>query len=210
MVNIDKLVQEITDRLLENLHQESMAKKVYVIGQVENESHLLQEGYKIVDQEDSADYLIVTSLSRDSLLRVASLCPTSKEESILLSALLEGKPVFVWSACLQLAHYQKKAKSLLYREMLEQKRKLDNYGVQFYEKETLMALLKKKQQLKKAELQGDQKLNKKVSKKKNLITEAKLKNLQLRAGQFFRLEEDMIITDLARDYLKRHHIIIEE
>lgn len=209
MENLDKLVQLITDRLLENLQQSPDLNRtsVYVIGKSATTELLRNHGYQVLDRHEAADFVVVDCLHLDSFLRVASLAPANEVESNLLTSLLEGKKVLVALETFDIEQYKHSAKSLLYRELMQQKSKLEKYGAQFYTEGNLLALLGHAQKM--AE-EVSVRPQKQVEAKSRLITEGKLRELGLTEGDVFKIEKDMIVTALAKDYLKRQKIRIEK
>lgn len=212
MENIDKLVQLITDRLLEKLQVEDQAS-VYFRGHDKTKTTLLAEGFALVDDVALADYVVLDNLSVDAFLRLAALCPTTADESQVLTALLTGKKVLVSSDSLDLLSYKQTASSLLYRNLLKQKEVLEKYGLQFYQEEQLPLLLgKTKAEPAKPVVAKQTLVREKATPtgKRRLITETKLREMDLADGGTFKVEKGMIITALAKDYLSRHHITIVE
>ena len=228
MENLDRLVQLITDRLLEKMSDEPLHSPqglVYVIGETTETTLLLEQGFELTKDISISDIVLVNALSVDSFLRIANLCPTTSDESNLLTALLSGQKVLVSLEALGLDRYKKTANALLYRNLLKQKETLEKYGVQFYHDDQLVSLLsnakKNGQQHKeyivtsrdtKAVSQEYPKKHEPSSSsgKRLLITESRLKERNLSEGDTFKIEKGMIITALAKDYLKRHHITIIE
>lgn len=228
MDNIDRLVQLITDRLLERMTCESEQTHkdlVYLIGESTGTSLLFEQGFELTKDILISDIVLVNALSVDSFLRIAALCPTTSDESALLTALLSGQRVLISLDALGLETYKNTAKALLYRNLLKQKETLEKYGVEFYKDDQLFSLLsgaKKNGQHYKDDIvanRGTQVVSKEYTKKHEpssslgkrlLITESKLKERNLSEGDTFKIEKGMIITALAKDYLKRHHITIIE
>ncbi|GGE33146.1 hypothetical protein [Streptococcus himalayensis] len=209
MENLDKLVQLITDRLLENLQDGPNETSVYLIGKDRTDALLVENGYRVVNNCECADAVVVDCLTLDAFLRIASLCPANEVESNLLTSLLDGKPVYVSLETFNVEQYKHSARSRLYRELVEQKVKLEKYGVQFYRENQLLSILGT--QLAEKEEAAPQKLERKAASPKgktNLITEAKLQAMDLSEGDSFVIEKGMIVTALAKDYLKRHKIRI--
>lgn len=211
MANIDKLVQLITDRLLEKMASETDKSSVYLVGKDSTRNLLLAEGFGLSDDVTKADYVVVDDLAVDGFLRLAALCPTTIEENNLLTALLTGKKVLASSTNLDLLAYKQTATSLLYRNLLKQKETLEKYGLQFYQEEQLLTLLsggKAEQavgQVSKIKAKPAQPAGKRL-----LVTESKLREMDLVDGGTFQVSKGMIITALAKDYLNRHHITIVE
>ncbi|MBS4750690.1 ethanolamine utilization protein [Granulicatella sp. zg-ZJ] len=209
MENLDKLVQLITDRLLENLQNEPEKESILLIGKDSTRLALEKAGYDLVDcNSDVVDLVVVDDLSLDAFLRVASLCPTSEKESALLKHLLNGKKAFVSKEAFNVENYKGSASSLLYRQLVQQKEKLEKYGVTFYQDENLLNCLSKTDNrqvvretvTKRSETSGNTKTK--------LITEKRFKELGLTEGDVFHIEKGMIVTALAKDYAKRHKIIL--
>lgn len=214
MENIDKLVQLITDRLLENLQDEPDRKTVYVIGKDQTVNCLETNGFCLTAHPEAADYMVVDGLAVDALLRVAALCPTSEPESLVLNSLLAGRKVLVSVACFDTEQYKNKAKSLLYREMLQQKAKLETYGVTFYQEGNLLAYLEstpKTEAPRQVMTESSRPSRERISEQpqSKLITETRLRSMGLSEGDVLKLEKGMIVTALAQDYIKRHRIIVE-
>lgn len=213
MEHIDKLVQLITDRLLEELQTVPVKETVYVLGQDSAVSLLIRSGYSIAKSPDNADYILADSgLSLDAFLRIAALSPADDCETVIVSSLLRGKNVLVSQKCFDAEKYKETAPPLLYRELLQQKTKLKNYGIQFYDEPQLLSLLNGRQRgafgwQPSAVLSARDRDCQSQSK---LITEARVRALGLSDGDTFKLEAGMIVTALAKDYLRRHNIRIEK
>lgn len=211
MENLDKLVQLITDRLLENLQDGPNETSVYLIGKDRTDALLVENGYRLVKHAECADVVVVDCLALDAFLRIASLCPANEVESNVLTSLLDGKPVYVSLETFNVEQYKHSARSRLYRELVEQKAKLEKYGVQFYRENQLLNLLGACVAEKEAFVpqQPEKKsINQPQQSKTNLVTEAKLRAMGLAEGDSFVIEKGMIVTALAKDYLKRHKIRI--
>lgn len=209
MENVDKLVQLITDRLLENMQHAPTNKSVLLIGGTKQTADLFEQaGYALVEElQLTTEYIVVESVQIDSLLRVAALCPTTEQESALVKGLLQGKAVYVLNSTVQLETYRKTATPLLFKELLNQKQKLEKYGVTFCDQVDFIA------QKCSATVEVEQivKSNQvvKADKKSKLITEAKLRDLNLSQGDVFVATKGTIVTSLAKDYLKRHKITLQ-
>lgn len=217
MEQIDQLVQIITDRVLGSLQTrpDKTSASVYVMGKNPTIQLLLSNGFCLTADHEVADCLVFEELTLDALLRVASLCPTNEAESLLLSSLLIGRKVLVSETSFNTAQYKHQIKSLLYRDMLLKKAQLEAYGVTFYQNDELLTRLKMMTKVvppdqveQEAPSLGKEKL---VSQNRSkLITETRLKSLGLSEGDVLKIEKGTIVTALARDYIKRHRIIVEK
>lgn len=208
MENIDQLVQFITDRLLVNLEEAKQGSTLYLIGDEELRQSLLVQGYQLQTDGAVADELVIDQLGLDALLRIASLSPIEDIERLVLNRLLNGQRVLISEKIINRDHYQQTARPSLYRELMRQKEKLASYGVVFYQPDQLPHLLSdevKKSQVRSTDVAAKRPSSSSLGQNR-LITEAKLKAMALAEGDVFQLEKGMIITALAKDYLKRQKV----
>ena len=183
MENLDKIVDLITDRLMDKLQVESYKSSVFVIG-----------GF-------------------DAMLRIASLCPLTEDEAVVIKSLLKGKKVLVLNELFDFHQFKQTSKALLFQDLQEQYEKLIRYGVQFYKKEELVSILEEStggENNKPVQEVSKNSSTPKTVEKVGLLTEKKLIEMNLSDNDSIRLKKGMIVTALAKDYLKRHNINIEE
>ena len=213
MENLDKIVDLITDRLMDKLQVESDKSSVFVIGAFDTPDILDREGYQVVKNSSSADIILVESIGFDAILRIASLCPLTADEAVVIKSLLKGKKVLVLNESFDFHQYKQTSKALLFQDLQEQYEKLIRYGVQFYKKEELIAILEESTSGENNKPAHDVPKNSSTPKtveKVGLLTEKKLIDMNLSDNDSIRLKKGMIVTALAKDYLKRHNINIEE
>ena len=213
MENLDKIVDLITDRLMDKLQVESDKSSVFVIGAFDTPDILDREGYQVVKNSSSADIILVESIGFDAMLRIASLCPLTADEAVVIKSLLKGKKVLVLNESFDFHQYKQTSKALLFQDLQEQYEKLIRYGVQFYKKEELIAILEESTSGENNKPAHDVPKNSSTPKtveKVGLLTEKKLIEMNLSDNDSIRLKKGMIVTALAKDYLKRHNINIEE
>ena len=216
MENLDKIVDLITDRLMDKLQVESYKSSVFVIGAFDTPDILDREGYQVVKNSSSADIILVESIGFDAMLRIASLCPLTADEAVVIKSLLKGKKVLVLNESFDFHQYKQTSKALLFQDLQEQYEKLIRYGVQFYNKEELVSILEESTESTGGEnnkpVQDVTKNSStpKTVEKVGLLTEKKLIEMNLSDNDSIRLKKGMIVTALAKDYLKRHNINIEE
>lgn len=213
MENLDKIVDLITDRLMDKLQVESYKSSVFVIGAFDTPDILEREGYQVVKNSSSADIILVESIGFDAILRIASLCPLTADEAVVIKSLLKGKKVLVLNESFDFHQYKQTSKALLFQDLQEQYEKLIRYGVQFYKKEELIAILEESTSGENNKPAHDVPKNSSTPKtveKVGLLTEKKLIEMNLSDNDSIRLKKGMIVTALAKDYLKRHNINIEE
>lgn len=213
MENLDKIVDLITDRLMDKLQVESYKSSVFVIGAFDTPDILEREGYQVVKKSSSADIILVESIGFDAMLRIASLCPLTADEAVVIKSLLKGKKVLFLNESFDFHQYKQTSKALLFQDLQEQYEKLIRYGVQFYKKEELVSILEESTGGENNKPVQDVIKNSSTPKtveKVGLLTEKKLIEMNLSDNDSIRLKKGMIVTALAKDYLKRHNINIEE
>ena len=74
MENLDKIVDLITDRLMDKIQVETHKASVFVIGAFDIPEIVSKEGYQVVKQSSSADIILVESIGFDAMMRIALLC----------------------------------------------------------------------------------------------------------------------------------------
>ena len=213
MENLDKIVDLITDRLMDKLQVESHKSSVFIIGAFDTPDILDREGYQIVKNSSSADIILVESIGFDAMLRIASLCPLTADEAVVIKSLLKGKKVLVPNESFDFHQFKQTSKALLFQELQEQYEKLIRYGVQFYKKEELVSLLEESASGENSKPISGESKNESIHKsveKVGLLTEKKLIEMNLSDNDSICIKKGMIVTALAKDYLKRHNIKIEE
>ena len=199
MENLDKIVDLITDRLMDKIQVETHKASVFVIGAFDIPEIVSKEGYQVVKQSSSADIILVESIGFDAMMRIASLCPLNADEAVVIKSLLKGKKVLVPVESFDFHQFKQTSKALLFQDLQEQYEKLLRYGVQFYKKEELLSLLEES-----TCGENNKPLNDVTKNEKKLI------EMNLSDHDRIRIKKGMIVTALAKDYLKRHNIIIEE
>lgn len=215
MENLDHLVDLITDRLMEKLKQKPQKPSVYVIGGDKIPDLLEREGFQVVKDSCTAEIVVVESLGFDAFLRLSSLCPLAVEEAVILKSLLKGKKVLVSDSAFAIQQYKQSSKVHLYQKLQGQREKLIRYGLQFYKEGQLLALLESNQ-AEEPRLEVKRAVTEEVSPKTKtpsktvLLTEKKLREMGLPENGSFKIEKGMIVTALARDYLKCQKIEIIE
>ncbi|MCY7040874.1 ethanolamine utilization protein [Streptococcus sanguinis] len=215
MENLDRLVDLITDRLMEKLKQKPQKPSVYVIGGDKIPDLLEGAGFQVVRDSWAAEIIVVEALDFDAFLRLSSLCPIEAEEAVILKSLLKGKKVLVSDSAFAIQQYKQSSKVHLYQELQGQREKLIRYGLQFYKEGQLLALLESNhaeepRPAEKRAVTEEVSQKAKAPSKTVLLTEKKLREMGLPENGSFKIEKGMIVTALARDYLKRQKIEIIE
>lgn len=103
MGDFDKLVQMVTDRVLEVLEESEVqsikeeTKRIGVLGKKSPELNIFLEerGFKNEKVSTFNKAIVVTELSLERLVKISNMLPSSQEENFLLEALLNRRPVYI-------------------------------------------------------------------------------------------------------------------
>ena len=200
MDNVEQMVRLVTDRLLEKL-QENAQQTVAYIGNASNEvqAYVTNHGYTAIVSHElgSPELLVVTELSLFSLTRLAQLVPKEAEEEKILKRVITNQPVWIVEEGMELTRKKDTLPKPLRIQFEKAKEELRKWGVKFV---TCSA---------RAQVVQATKTGKPTPVKKELLTVAKIQKQKLAAGDTFHANPSMIITALAKDYLKDRGILIE-
>lgn len=198
MDNIEIIVQKITDIIIQRLQKEEPRGTVTFLGREYSSIRTYYEkrGYEIVSVKDkfSTDIVIVTELSILNMNRIALGLPQTEDEVIIWERLLNKKDVIFLEEGMELQASQHVAPRALLQVLVNNKNQLVSYGA---------SILPLKNFEKINEI-----INKEVkdvirkSDKKELLTVEKVRKLNLQAGDIFEADKNIIITALARDYMR--------
>jgi len=196
--NIEIIVQKITDIIIQRLQKEEPRRTVTFLGREYSSIRTYYEkrGYEIVSVKDkfSTDIVIVTELSILNMNRIALGLPQTEDEVIIWERLLNKKDVIFLEEGMELQASQHVAPRALLQVLVNNKNQLVRYGA---------SILPLKNFEKINEI-----INKEVkdvirkSDKKELLTVEKVRKLNLQAGDIFEADKNIIITALARDYMR--------
>lgn len=198
MDNIEVLVQKITDIIIQRLQKEEPRKTVAFLGKEYSSIRIYYEkrDYKIVSVQDKfdPDIVIVTELSILNMNRIALGLPQTEDEVIIWERLLNKKDVIFLEEGMELKVSQHVAPRALLQVLENYKNQLVRYGASILP------------------LKNFEKINETISKevkdvihkseKKELLTIAKVRKLNLQAGDIFETDKNIIVTALARDYMR--------
>ncbi|MBU5426253.1 hypothetical protein KQI41_07470 [Tissierella pigra] len=198
MDNVEILVQKITDIIIQRLQKEESRGTVTFLGKeyLSIRTYYERRGYEIVPVKDkfNPDIVIVTELSILSMNRIALGLPQTEDEVTIWKRLLNKKDVIFLEEGMEIQTSQHVAPRALLQVLVNYKNQLVRYGASIFP-------------LKNFE-ERDQTINKEVkdvihkSDKKELLTIAKVRKLNLQAGDIFETDKNIIITALARDYMR--------
>lgn len=195
MTQVEALIQAVTDRLLEKLTVENTGKeseKVYVFGSENLKRQIQSFGFEVVEDAQHGKALVVETLTDAAVFRLANLCPLTTLEEWILQALQLGKAVFVLGP---MPSVQNSSKALR-DDIGKLNQKISAFGLRFTNLEGLKEFLQQKEVTPR-------------NGKRTLLTEEKAQTLSLLPGDHLDAK-NWLITPLARDFLRRNRIRIDE
>lgn len=198
MDNIEIVVQKITDIIIQRLQKEEHRKTVVFIGKEYSSIRTYYEkrNYKIASLKDKSDtdIIIVTELTILNMNRIALGLPQTEDEVMIFQHFLNGKKVFFLEEGMELHASQHVAPRALLQVLENYKNQLVRYGA------SILPL----KHFEKINGAINQEVNDKANKsdRKELLTVAKVRKLNLHAGDIFETDKNIIVTAMARDYLR--------
>lgn len=164
------------------------------------------------DRKQGFDIIIVANLCLRGLSTLALGTNVSEEERFILTSLLRGKKIYVLESGLEYRKYKETAPKQLYDNYVNYEEQLKNYGVKLIASVSDLLMDFQLEQGVPFEVKNERNLTNEKSKsiEKKLITEKDL--FQLREQGIVKIftDKSSIITPLAKDFIKNHHIIVEK
>ncbi|CRH23135.1 hypothetical protein ACN6J9_10815 [Carnobacterium maltaromaticum] len=199
MSGVDELVQKVMEAVLVKLTNETQPKLKLIGTSDSNVLNLIARLPKVSITDcsiEEADILFISQLSVDQMGRIANACPQTLEESSILKHFLKGKKVLLLQEGIEFYAYRQSASYGLRQKLEEFELQWRRYGAEIVSEEEKTWQLPRSQNE-----QLDQGM---VTKK--VWTEAKIKELNLVSGTNFKLENNALLTALAKDYLREKNI----
>lgn len=198
MDNIEILVEKITDIIMQRLQKEGPRKTVAFIGKENSciRAYYEKRGYEIVPAKDkfNTDITVITELSILNMNRIALGLPQTEDEISIFHSLLNKKDIIILEEGMELQTIRYAAPRTLLQVLENSKNQLVRYGA---------SILPLKNFEKTNETAGKEVKGKTYkSDKKELLTIAKVRKLNLQAGDTFETSKNIIVTAMAKDYMR--------
>ncbi|MGL4344060.1 MAG: hypothetical protein ACRCTE_02605 [Cellulosilyticaceae bacterium] len=221
-MNTEALVEQIVNELYKKLQiqQNTLTDQRSAIilplssdmnqGKIQQYYHVLQS----YDEAHMAEVVIVTELGIDLISQVALGMGQSPEAKIILEALLRGKPVYVLEQGITYRRYKSTAHRTLYGVYSEYENKIKQYGVRLIHDVVevladMRADYKKVQQVEAIEPEVTRSHESINLQSKKVILEADLTRAYIQGITEVLVRKNAIITPLAGDYIRGHHLVIK-
>ena len=199
MKNIDQLVEKVVARVLAELSRQ-VKNKIKVIGTLDAEKKALltalPESRIWEGSLAEADLLLISELSLGRMARIANGVPNCLEEEEILLHFLTGKKALLIKEGIEFYGYRQTATYALRKKYEEFELQWHRFGTEIVSMEEGRVALPKELYRQNAVAEGE----------KKVLTERKVKELNLTSGSQLRLQTDEILTALAKDYLREKNI----
>lgn len=196
MEQLEKLIQLVTDRVMAEIEPQPDKEQFTFVGKTKDyiSRYYEERGFQQVAPMElsTPEVVIVTELELYQMTRLAGLMPINETEEALLNRLMQQKTVVVLEEGIEKAFMPKSMQAPFEKAKVE----LRKWGVQFKQESAFHH-------------PAVTQTAPTTQKKKELITAAKIQNKKLSAGDTFYATPDMIITALAKDYLREQNIQLE-
>lgn len=227
-MDYEKLVEQVLNEVYCRLNQVDKAgdkmnfsadKKTAVIlfGNEKSQYDLLKEEFNIACYEEKVrrfEVVIVEKLCLRGLTTLAMGTNVSPEERFILTSLLKGKKVYILESGIEYKKYKTTAPKNLYRQYIEYEERIKGHGI------TIISHLSEVLESKEYDLQTKQinlvddrlREDKKAAAdltNKKLISESDLNRLYMQGKRSILVDKGTIITPLAYDFIRTHHLEIK-
>lgn len=211
MMEMNDLVERLYEEIVKKLKKQEEAKTTVCVVSSPEELELdgdLKEQYNLVyfaeDMEDSEfERIIIPRLSIKMLANLANGVSSTREEEFILTSLLKGKKVVILRKGVEYYAYKQSSPAPLYKIYNEYEKKLEKFGISF-EEEGLNVQMEIERD------EGQSSAKEIYFFKKRLVTEAALQKLYLQNTKEIMIDKNSIITPLAKDFIRTHHLKIIE
>lgn len=182
----ENFINEIFNEVILKINDLNRPKAI-VFGS--NNNSVSTNDYNIISFQEAsgAEKIFITELSLKLLSSLANLTYTSKEEEFILNSLLKGKEIYIFQNNIEYKKYIDTLPKEIYKKYVSYENTLKSYNVKF--------------------IKSINELQKNNSKKEKLISLDNI-NKYISNGKVV-LNNDMIITPLAKDYIAENKLILE-
>ncbi len=209
---IDEILNEVYKRLEDKCNEQTSLKKLIFIGPMPDVGlKYLKQAYKCSvykNREESYEGIVITKLTIEMLGHLATSSPVTEEESLILKALLNEKQVYMLEEGIEYRRYKENAHKALYTLLMDYEDKIKNYGIQCISHLDELLNSAKSRDNHKAPKPIAGNVNFDMTYKK-LLLEADLIKKHLEGICIVTISKGCIITPLADDYIRKHHIEIK-
>lgn len=209
---VDEIMEEIYRRLESKVSQELARKKLIIIGPMPSDLENLQGVYEFSPYSKGIvgyEGIVITKLTVDMLSHIALSAATTEEESFIIRVLLQEKPVYMMEQGIEYRKYKKNAHKALYALLMDYEDKINKYGIKCISHLDEISIEEVDR--------GNEKIQEVIRENvkldmtyKKLLLESDLIKKHIEGICTVNISKRCIITPLAEDYIRNHHIHIEK
>lgn len=210
---VDEIMEEIYRRLESKVSQELARKKLIVIGPMPySDLENLRGVYEFSSYSKGVvgyEGIVITKLTVDMLSHIALSAATTGEESFIIRALLQEKSVYMMEQGIEYRRYKKNAHKALYTLLMDYEDKINKYGIKCISHLDEISIEEVDR--------GNEKIQEVIRENvkldmtyKKLLLESDLIKKHIEGICTVSISKRCIITPLAEDYIRTHHIHIEK
>ena len=209
---VDEIMEEVYRRLECRVSNKQTGKKLIVIGPMPtSDLDNLKHVYDLTSYMDNVlgyEGILITKLTVDMLGHIALGAASTPEESFIIKTLLQEKPVYVIEEGIEYRRYKKSAHKALYKLLMDYEDKIQKYGIKSISHLDEIPIDEVEQGKSKVEevIRENTKFDMTF---KKLLLESDLIKKRIEGICTLILSKRCIITPLAEDYIRSHHIYIE-
>lgn len=203
---VSQVMEEVYERLKEKEEEKNTLKQYIVIDDESLRPIVeLNKNYKVqlyTDTLNSCDIVILSQCSIDLLSHMALGLTYSSKEKFLMKILLEGKVIYILEDGIEYRRYKYTAHRNLYTLYSDYEDKIQKYGVKVVH--NIMEIVTKQA----LPLQSRPRLMDLEIKNKKLISESDFLEIYKQGILEVVVAKKSIITPLAEDFARTHHLTI--
>lgn len=206
----EAFINEIIQELYRRLEGKKEKQEIFLIGSItEEETNKIIKQYKIKsfsNENEMVEIVLITAMNNTMLSNLALGIGYTKEERILLEALLQGKHIYVLEDRIQYHNYKNTASKNLYNMYMEYEKKIQQYGIQLINNiDEFMSLAEEtsKEKKQKEEI-GSRKFNSEKINVREIDTE-EIKQERINTREINAKEIDAKRFELKNEYQRKSH-----
>jgi ethanolamine utilization protein len=204
MDQLEEIIQLVTDKLMEKLSDSTPGKifsfwgepKDFIIKYYEQQGMYYSSDCDILNHH----IIILTETPFFLMKRIHNMSPMNKNEIDLMNRLLSQKKVVIFKEGIEFTNNKEELPNGIKKMMSKTISDLQDYGVE----------VKSSNDFKYQRSDDRNSKSLEMKQKKELVTIKKIQALGLNKGDLFTITPNMIVTALAKDYLRDYHIQVEE
>lgn len=214
-MNIEKLVGYLTKEVIKNLNLDKERKdEILVINSKEEKKEIKSDNFKLVYLSELEElniedfkHIIISSFTLNQLTNIAIGKSDDNITSIIIECILKGKNIFILNDGVIYRKYKTTSNENFYNMIEGYEKNIISFGIKFIDKKDIDNLINdNKKNIEKEHDIIDTKNRHKIENK--IITESVLENIYRKGHKSITINNNAIITPLAKDYIRINNLNI--